>query len=524
MERFIRSSLGENSGVDAQVASASGSYSIMELPRERNEGTQIHIPGDVGYLESELSRFVNSLFYGFQAVVRGTSRYLVSDVIVGRTNAEHNQLLRDIHHKLSRYQGDFALLSDHTDHIHFLHDCAFSNRSCRCSWYKTIPNLGECLRAKIRKIRLMSVYEKSDWINIVQYYSTGGRKCNYLKFRGRNRRVPVGLNHLQVGGNRGSQSEGQVEEGLPESNGDILCRFSDGSANRQGDGGPIRRVIKKGQFGNEIDSKIQLMLYKYPTTPIKNISDIMEWLDDPILRSVRNDHQTFKNCIDNWSKKICHWSLKEFKEYYSDAIVKPKFGAGYGSFDSIYYNVEDSFEIMEKILDYQFNGDENLILNFVTTLYNILERSVPKLNTILVHSPPSAGKNFFFDCVLDYMLVKGNLGNPNKNNLFAYMECVGKRVLLWNEPNYEKSEIENLKMLLGGDVFSVRVKNKEDAAVCRTPVIILTNNVISVMNDNAFKDRIAQYKWRSMFALKEYNKKPHPMVVEELFKKYIVNY
>lgn len=48
------------------------------------------------------------------------------------------------------------------------------------------------------------------------------------------------------------------------------------------------------------------------------------------------------------------------------------------------------------------------------------------------------------------------------------MECVGKRIILWNEPVLEASATETLKMLFGGDTFAAKVKYQADAVVKRT--------------------------------------------------------
>ena len=103
------------------------------------------------------------------------------------------------------------------------------------------------------------------------------------------------------------------------------------------------------------------------------------------------------------------------------------------------------------MLAYQFDDDVVQIKSFLTTFYNILERKLPKCNTICVWSPPSAGKNFFFDVYLHYLMDYGQLGIMNKTNNFSLQEATSKRVLLWNEPNYEDAYTDTLKMLTVDD-------------------------------------------------------------------------
>ncbi|KAL3272069.1 hypothetical protein HHI36_022531 [Cryptolaemus montrouzieri] len=172
--------------------------------------------------------------------------------------------------------------------------------------------------------------------------------------------------------------------------------------------------------------------------------------------------------------------------------------------------------ICNELLEYQL-GDN--VLDFKRMLINILESNIPKLNCMCIVSPPSAGKNFFFDGVRDYLLNVGQMCNPNRSNHFAYQDCYNKRIIIWNEPNYESSELENLKMLFAGDNLSANVKNKPQANVKRTPVIILSNNEPAFVRHHAFRDRIVTYYWKSAPYLKEYDKKPLPLACINCLKK-----
>lgn len=126
--------------------------------------------------------------------------------------------------------------------------------------------------------------------------------------------------------------------------------------------------------------------------------------------------------------------------------------------------------------------------------------------------------------IFGLLLSYGQLGQANRHNLFAFQEAPNKRVLLWNEPNYESSLTDTIKMMFGGDPYTVRVKNRMDAHVKRTPVIILTNNTVPFMYETAFSDRIIQYKWNAAPFLKDYELKPHPMTFFLLLSKYNITF
>ncbi len=141
---------------------------------------------------------------------------------------------------------------------------------------------------------------------------------------------------------------------------------------------------------------------------------------------------------------------------------------------------------------------------------------------MVIHSPPSAGKNFFFDAIKDYYLNCGHLCNANKFNNFPFQDAEGRRIVLWNEPNYSPEFLEPIKEILGGDSTSVNVKYQHDTPVYRTPVIVLTNNKVSFMNHQAFRDRIKVFNWQAAPFLVEYNKKPNPLAVYHFLDKYLV--
>lgn len=146
------------------------------------------------------------------------------------------------------------------------------------------------------------------------------------------------------------------------------------------------------------------------------------------------------------------------------------------------------------------------------------------MNTLCIHGPPSAGKNFFFDMIFALSVNTGQLTIANKHNNFAFQEAPNKRLLIWNEPNYCSSYTDLLKMILGGDSYVVRVKCKPDTSVQRTPVFVLTNNIVPFMYDKAFNERIKTYTWKKPIWLKDLTKKPHPMSFFLLLNKYNIEY
>lgn len=121
-------------------------------------------------------------------------------------------------------------------------------------------------------------------------------------------------------------------------------------------------------------------------------------------------------------------------------------------------------------------------------------------------SPNSAGKNVFFDGLVDSMILVGQIKNPIRNYTFGFMNCVNKRVLLWNEAVVDPYFYEDVKPILAGDSPNVPVKNRDDGVVRATPVFILSNRN-TFPDTEEFNCRIHKYEWESAPLLKNYKKK-----------------
>ena len=121
--------------------------------------------------------------------------------------------------------------------------------------------------------------------------------------------------------------------------------------------------------------------------PVINIVDHPLYLESP-LAPMRSDNSIVKNVCDVFQKRIMTWSVQDFFDFYTQPNCKPIFSGGYGNINDIYYDLEDSTAALIELVKFQFNHNDEAIFDFMTNLYNILERNLPKCNTILVHSPP----------------------------------------------------------------------------------------------------------------------------------------
>lgn len=471
-------------------------------------------------LEDEFTRLAGGLLREISRTEFEASRTYISDIVACDSAEEANRLSRVIVAAGRFYRGNFLCISVHEDHIHIVHDCAYSNNSCRCKFAKG-TEIKDNIRPAIRKRVPIGRLEERDWFNILKYFTTDGRRCKLLIVRGAVRGLPNGIENLESSRYRRSTLERMVEtctgQGGSELQQGLQIRYERGKGVRGRF--EAHKVPRKSRMLLTAE-KIQEKLRMYPTCPIAAIIDTDHWLNDADLCLLRADDKQVKDNIDVWMKKLCRWTFEDFNAFYKRKDCYPIFMAGYIPFEDKYYTITESVELLEQLLYYQFDGDDDDVRNFLYHLYIVLERKTPKLNTLLIQSPPSGGKNFFIDVYLCYLLNRGQFMRANKTNNFAFQQAYGKRVIVWDEPNYESSMTDTLKMICGGGDYNVNVKNRDAQQVFRTPILILTNNHIPLMSEMAFKDRVIQFKWKSAPFLKEYMKLPNPLAAFELLVKW----
>lgn len=419
------------------------------------------------------------------------------------------------------YKRGLLLISLHDTHVHVVHDCNFSNKTCRCAWLQKAEILhGQSRRGRsLRRRRFCNELSVSDIQNIFTYFSENGRRTTYIRIAGRVEAVPIQHQDMEIGGPEGCGSERSLEAQY-EMDDDELRRFTPENhesieRDRRG-----RQAIheKKSNKYTKKGQKMLNMMKNLPMVPVQSILNHPSWLKDEQLCLLNAEDKLVKAVINNWTKQLCTWSIYDFHALYESVECNPIFSAGYGNVENYYYDVETSLDELITLLNYQFHNDGEIILKFVTDLFNILERRTPKLNSMLIRSPPSGGKNYFFDCITNYYLNIGHLCRANKHNNFAFQDAEGRRVIMWNEPNYSREYTDLLKELLGGDSTNITVKYKAECPIYRTPVILLTNSVLDLEGNIAFKDRLACYHWSPAYYLKERNKKPNPLATYLLFK------
>lgn len=511
IRRDMGSDAGRNSVSSGDLGQDVGDFTFGEHIQNQIESID-HTLGKE--FRSVVSRFVSKL----EKAPREDGGYYVSHVYGCGTEERANSLAQELALRARSFGRSFIGIIVHGDHVHSIHDCAYSNKSCRCT-FKEFPEAKIDLRRLLRKPPSIETLKRGDWENITIYFCTQGRRPTLFKINRAVQRLPLEITSLSDV-ILSSQDERRPESSLENCHDPIDYDYKRKRNIAPKDVGTSRKRKRRGVtdpggpegFGGHVRIILDL-LKMYAICPLSEIVYTKEYLEKSVAIK-RLDDRDVKNVIDTHASIINTWGREEYINFYNNInTIKVWSARSVDQFDNYYLDYNESQNIIDTLLDYQM-GEEKY--NFIYNLINVLEMNIPKCNCFLVISPPSAGKNFFFDAIKDYYLNVGQMQNPNKYNTFAYQDCHNRRLLFWNEPNYEPRETENLKLLFGGDNLSANVKCKPQANVKRTPVICLSNVVPRFIGNDAFKDRVIYYHWKTAGFLKECNKKPRPDAVMNL--------
>nr|QTE04063.1 MAG: nonstructural protein 1 [Phylloscopus inornatus parvoviridae sp.] len=433
---------------------------------------------------------------------------------------------------------DFQWAIEHGDHWHFVHDCKWSNRSCRCFGepigQRRTGQMGKAIEFSEQNLR-----------NVVNYHFADGRRVQDCKIKGGDyAKLFRGLEDLpkaECDTDGLMECSGDVEESLSanenvggpsEGSGDIDVG---GEGNSQGNR-TVRSAKRSREWYKQVTEtqKAQVALEKlilriarvplsdYYTTDLFIESD---WRFKNPMSVV------FKNALTTIKLKFFNFEMRDYKYFYLNRLNLPYWDTSKRSdLEEHYLNLQMSKKYALRLLiwqyapesmDIEFNViDDNWkkpVFEYLKSLMNLLDKNRGKQNTDYYISAPNAGKTLFMDMIRDYMINAGQMSNWNRNSSFPLQTCGYTRVIFWNEPNYEESVERNLLKLLGGDSLNAAIKNMNDAIIVKTPVIVTSNNRV-FPNKPEFECRIKTHIWKSADFLKDISgKKFHPLALLYLF-------
>jgi hypothetical protein len=226
---------------------------------------------------------------------------------------------------------------------------------------------------------------------------------------------------------------------------------------------------------------------------------------------------------DVFQSEIAKMSIAELEEFWVSRKYIYWQDEDYCRDGCLYLQLDESIEACNQFLLYQFDGLDELVFDFLNILKQVLNREIPKKNCVEVIALPTSGKNWFFDSILTFCITHGQIMNAKRQNCFPMDNCFNKRILFFNEPNFENSFYDQLLMIFAGDPCSDQAKYKSVCQIKKTPVIV-TGNITRFPRETKWQDRVFRYGWKRAEMLKHVKRQCHPLTFVSLLKRYAIEY
>lgn len=454
--------------------------------------------------------------------------WLLRGSVFYRDNADRQRILDKFVGTVPGRERGLRIAADHEPseekslcrHLHLYHTCTFHHGQCRCSFLSGIDIVHHPkYRLRVHQLGI------DDIKRILVYYCKEGRSLRFIILGNTSTRIPDPATVLQDFGSEGPEAPGQVQEGLHEFDLPLQPVQLNTPSTSGHCGSGKRRNEKSGSTPAQLRSvldQIEYFMRNYTVVPLESIVKSRIWLNSS-LKWIDCGDSNFIKVKNLIQTEVCKMSLAQLEQFW---LLKP-----YHFWDSKDYRenvkchmqLDESVRFCNSFLKFQFDHDECLVKSFLLNLKCILNKETKKMNSLEVVSEPSAGKNYFFDSIAIFCVCHGQIQNHNKFSRFALENAIDKRLLIYNEPNFDKAFTETLLMVLAGDPVTAEAKYKPYTSLLRTPVIIMCNASPFSQGDRRWRERIYRVRWKRAEMLKGRDY-PHPLTFINLLKLYNIKY
>lgn len=466
------------------------------------------------------------------------SKKYISQVLPVRDDGHRRRVLQRLRNELIGYPGKLFIWTDEGDHIHFVHDCPYSNGTCRCRIFKG-EDFRFPLRSPMRRLRSIEELDRISWTNVLLYFILSKWPCESQIWIGgrlqgppsndqivRWRGVQAESREILGGEDQGTGHHSGGEESDVQNDRNFIRAGTGYTREKRSTGEEHSVARKKGKF-ERISETVAALLSSTYCIPAENIHSI--YAHDKVAEMLFNpDNQKFvKSACELFTQRSNHLTFEQFREIYEHN--KPVFYANNKDPFEYYHDRDYSANIIRRLLEWQLGGDEENIKMFLVNIREWFNKkgwnNNPKCNSISILGPPNSGKSYFFDMVAAIAFNVGHIGRVNnKTNTFALQEIPNRRMVVGNEVSMEEGAMEDFKKMCEGTAFNVKVKYKGDQIFTKTPVLLMANSSLQITNHPHFENvRNVTMRWSNAPFLAESEKKPYPICIFDLFDYYNIH-
>ena len=202
----------------------------------------------------------------------------------------------------------------------------------------------------------------------------------------------------------------------------------------------------------------------------------------------KNNEENLENILIN--KNIL--TIK-FYNYSYENIQEPKIWLN--SIEKVLGLKKRENNITNKIINYLKKDDVKWLLIYIAYTFHFWTNELKKQNTLYIWGPSNTGKTTLIINLFINYFGKENIGLISNNKNFEYQHLINKKIIIFDEFNIEKINIDNFKKLISKELILGEKKNKEPEIIKPTPLIISSNynlneNFIIEENKQAIFNRL----------------------------------
>lgn len=262
-----------------------------------------------------------------------------------------------------------------------------------------------------------------------------------------------------------------------------------------------------------IPEKIQAVLDEYHCRDSRQLETVLYKLQMSDVFLSRDYNTTSQHLVLAHRSRYVQTPWKDFLDWDFD-LLNP---------DCNFLPVSESVAWFERIMHHNDIDPEE----FVQNVYRIVEKRLPKKNSIFLFGAPNAGKTLLANSIARSVHFSSTLSNMQGRSSFELQDMMYSRVAVFNEPQISNNSVELLKNVTEGNTVTIDVKFKSGQSLPRTPIICTTNTKFCINCNNAeihsaaFRARSFTYTLTPFSSLKDCSGDLHPQMWKELIDRYV---
>lgn len=111
----------------------------------------------------------------------------------------------------------------------------------------------------------------------------------------------------------------------------------------------------------------------------------------------------------------------------------------------------------------------------VEVMFKIISRDIPKQRGLVFYGPSNCGKSILANA-LCLPFAPGYIQRDSGANVHWLENIYRKSIILWEEPSVHMTNIEDTKLILGGEKIAINRKNKHIVERLNGAAVIVTTN------------------------------------------------